>query len=263
VKEIRLSYDLMVFDAKVAPHDRKAFMAWHDKQLELQGSDGCNDPELPTPALRSWFREIIEVYRPMNGPLASGDLDDPKVTDYCLGRSVIYAAFAWSEAKAAHKFVKELAAKHGVGFFDVSSDDGDIWLPTHSGELTKASSATNSKLAIWKRSETTKTAMLAEVYDAICEGRDHPAMAPFDLAALERALKDEFGDYENHVVGSVVCETGSTATASWLVVRCAASMAQSVVAKVVPVAIALDLLVYDPQRRCVWGNKRPPKKKKT
>ncbi len=251
----------MVFDAKVAPHDRKAFMAWHDKQLELQVTDDCNNPQLPTPALQSWFRDIIEVYRPMNGPLASGDSDDPKVTDYGLGRAVIYAAFAWSEAKAAHKFVKELAAKHGVGFFDVSSDDGDIWLPTPSGELTKASSEMNSTLAIWRRSETTKTAMLAEAYNAICEGSDHPAMAPFDLAALERALKDAFGDYENNLVGSVVCETGSTAAANWLVVRCAASMAQSVAAKVVPIALGLDLLVYDPKRQCVWGNKRSPKKK--
>ena len=61
-------------------------------------------------------------------------LDDPKVTDYSLGRSVIYCGFAWSEAEAAHKVVKELAVKHGVGYFDVSAGDGEILFPTASAE---------------------------------------------------------------------------------------------------------------------------------
>jgi hypothetical protein len=29
-----------------------------------------------------------------------------------------------------HKLVNELAAKHGVGFFDVSAQNGDVWFPT-------------------------------------------------------------------------------------------------------------------------------------
>jgi hypothetical protein len=54
-----------------------------------------------------------------------------------LGRSVIYGAFAWSEAEAAHKLARELAAKHQVGFFDVSAEEGDIWFPGSSGTLEK------------------------------------------------------------------------------------------------------------------------------
>lgn len=114
-------------------------------------------------------------------------------------------------------------------------------------------------LAIWKRSEITKTAMLAEAYKAICDGCDHPAMAPFDLSALERVLQDEFGDYRNTADGTIICETGSTVAASWLVVQCAHSMAESVTAKVVAIALGQGLLVYDPQRGAVWGNKRPSK----
>lgn len=116
-------------------------------------------------------------------------------------------------------------------------------------------------LAIWKRSENTKTAMLAEAYTAICKGDDHPAIAPFDLNVLEKALKTEFGDYTNTVEGPIVCETGSSIRANWLIVQCAHSLAVSVLAKVIPIALAQGLLVYDPQRQAVWGNRRPPKKK--
>ena len=66
--------------------------------------------------------------------------------------------------------------------------------------------------AIWRRSERTKTAMLADAYDAICDGSDHPAMAPFELGALERALREQFGDLDA-VDGPIVCEAGGTAAA--------------------------------------------------
>lgn len=119
----------MVFDATVAPRDRTTFFAWCEKQAELQESYGYNNADFPCPELKNWFHEIIKTFPPMNGPLASDDPDDPKATDYSLGRSVIYGAFAWSEAEAAYKHVKELAAKHGVGFFDASGHDGDTWWP--------------------------------------------------------------------------------------------------------------------------------------
>jgi hypothetical protein len=131
-----LSYDLMVFDAAAAPRDRTQFLAWYEKQSEWQESHGYNDPEVPAPVLKKWFREIIKAFPPMNGPLASDDPDNPKVTDYSLGRAVICGAFAWSEAEAAYMHVKELAAKHGVGFFDVSGDDGDIWWPVPEWKLS-------------------------------------------------------------------------------------------------------------------------------
>jgi hypothetical protein len=51
------------------------------------------------------------------------------VTDYSIGRSVIYAAFAWSQAGAAFETMSRLADKHRVGFYDVSSDQGEIRFP--------------------------------------------------------------------------------------------------------------------------------------
>jgi hypothetical protein len=58
--------------------------------------------------LKEWLRAIVKIFPPMNGPLASEDPDDSKVTDYSIGRALIHAAFAWSEAKSAYQLVKEL-----------------------------------------------------------------------------------------------------------------------------------------------------------
>ena|SRR5690349_15729374 len=124
----------MVFDAEKAPRGRDAFQAWYDEQAEMEGFD---DPERTAPRLRKWFMEMIETFPPMNGPLRSEDVDDPKVTDYGIGRSTIYASFAWSQAQSAHEHVTKLAAKHGVGFFNISSDESDLWWPAPGGKLVR------------------------------------------------------------------------------------------------------------------------------
>ncbi|TFI57781.1 hypothetical protein E2493_13205 [Sphingomonas parva] len=124
-----MSYDLMVFDPEAAPREREAFLRWYHEQVQWDEGHSYDDPRVTTPALASWFTEIAEAFPPINGPLASDDYDNPKLTDYSIGRSVIYAAFTWSQVEAAHLAAESLAAKHGVGFFDVSSDQGDIRFP--------------------------------------------------------------------------------------------------------------------------------------
>src|SRR6266446_4847924 len=128
-----MSYDLMVFDPKAPPAGRAGFMAWYRQQTGWQEGHSYNDPEVSTPELRGWFLEIITKYPAMNGPHASDDVDNPKVTDYSVGKSVIYAAFAWSEAKAAFENMFSLAKKHRVGFFDVSAGNGGVWVPESTG----------------------------------------------------------------------------------------------------------------------------------
>jgi hypothetical protein len=117
-----VSYDLAVFDPAIAPRERAAFIDWYRHQTEWSESHGYNNPDVSSASLRAWFQEMIATYPPMNGPLASDDPDDPKVTDYSVGRAIIYAAFAWSEAEHVLKHMKALATQHGVGFVDVSSD---------------------------------------------------------------------------------------------------------------------------------------------
>jgi len=126
-----MSYDLMVFEVTAAPKDRKEFMEWYAQQSEWSEDHSYQDHAVATESLQAWFKEMAELFPPMNGPLASDD-DDPKLTDYCIGQHVIYSAFAWSVAEEAYPTVRELAVKHSVGFFDASAENGEILFPNHS-----------------------------------------------------------------------------------------------------------------------------------
>ena len=123
-----MSYDLMVFDAEAAPGARQPFLTWFEQQTEWSEDHGYDDPAVSSPRLRAWFLEMIQRFPAMNGPYASDDVDDPSVTDYSVGRSVIYISFAWSEAEKAYEATSSLARRHGLGFFDVSGE-GTVWIP--------------------------------------------------------------------------------------------------------------------------------------
>ena len=131
-----MSYDLMVFDPAAAPADRESFMQWFEAQTEWSEDHDYDDASVTTHALRAWFLELLETFPAMNGPHAPEDddvEDESSLTDYSVGQKVIYGAFAWSKAEQAHEAVFELAKKHRLGFFDVSADDGAVWLPDGEG----------------------------------------------------------------------------------------------------------------------------------
>lgn len=99
--------------------------------------------------------------------------------------------------------------------------------------------------------------MLAEVYAAICEDRDHPAMATFDLKRVERDLEKEFSGDQ-----AVAWNSDSSANATWIFLHCGFSAANEVAQRIAAIVVKHDyLLLYDPQRICVWGNRRPPLRK--
>ena len=134
-----MSYDLMVFEKTAAPKNRKDFMEWYENQTEWSEDHGYDDPAVSSKDLQAWFMEIKKTFPPMNGPYAPSDEefdnmeDDSYVTDYSIGKDVIYAAFAWSLADEAYETVKKLAKEYAVGFFDVSSDEGEIIFPDGEG----------------------------------------------------------------------------------------------------------------------------------
>src|ERR1700692_1696423 len=125
-----MTFDLAVFEATAIPPDRAGFLAWFARQAESPEEHGYNNPDVCSPALRNWFDEMRQSYPPTNGPFATDDYDNPKVTDYGVGRDMIYAAFAWSEVETAHDTALQLARRHRVGFYYVSADDGEVWMPT-------------------------------------------------------------------------------------------------------------------------------------
>lgn len=111
-------------------------MAWFKKQTEWNEEHDYESISVSSSALQNWFMEMKDTFPPMNGDYAP-DVDvidedenlESHVTDYAIGREIIYAAFAWSVADEAYELMRKLAQKHDVGFFDVSSDNGDIILP--------------------------------------------------------------------------------------------------------------------------------------
>lgn len=128
-----MSYDLMVFEKTKAPETKKEFMEWYEQQVEWDEDHDYMSPDVTSPALRSWFMEMKDTFPPMDGEYAPDfDLLDENqethLTDYSIGKDVIYAAFAWSAADEAYSQMRFLAKKHDVGFFDASGD-GSILLP--------------------------------------------------------------------------------------------------------------------------------------
>lgn len=125
-----MSYDLGVFEPSAAPTDPEEFATWFEAQTEWDEPHGYDNPVVASPALRAWFMDMHREFPPLNGPFArSGNEDDPRTADYSVGRTLIYVGFSWSQARAAYAACYRLAAKHRVGFLDVSGDDGGVWFP--------------------------------------------------------------------------------------------------------------------------------------
>lgn len=128
-----MSYDLMVFEKAKAPATKKEFIAWYEKQTEWSEDHDYKTISVTSPALQNWFMEMKETFPPMNGEyapapdlLAEDESLESHLVDYCIGRDVIYAAFAWSVAEEAYELMRRLAQKHNVGFYGVSEDDNII-----------------------------------------------------------------------------------------------------------------------------------------
>ena len=145
-----MSYNLMVFNKDSAPKTRAVFMNWYDEQVKWSENHDYNDPSISSTELRNWFMEMIKIFPVMNGPFASEDDDDLHVSDYSVGRDVIYVGFAWSVSEQAYETMLKLAEKHGVGFFDVNGNNGNILFPDN-GKLKPIDESKNkSWWKFWK-----------------------------------------------------------------------------------------------------------------
>jgi hypothetical protein len=127
-----VSYDLMVFEPEAAPKDHDAFMEWC-VNLTKWNDGRYDDPARTSARLRAWVQEMRRMFPDMNTPEAEIHLqdDDGVLADYTIGRQFVYAGFAWSKAVAAAGEAERLAKLHGVGFFDVSSNGEEVWLPAN------------------------------------------------------------------------------------------------------------------------------------
>jgi hypothetical protein len=139
-----MSYDLAVFDVEVAPRDVDAFYRWFEEQAARDGSGelgpGSGEQGVASPRLASWLAEMTREFPSMSDSLTA---DEARAGDYSIGPALIYVAFGWSQADRAARRAVGLAAKHGVGFFDVSGDGEPIW----SGDALRLKSAELAEVA--------------------------------------------------------------------------------------------------------------------
>lgn len=127
----------MVFMPESAPPTRETFMAWYEKLVEWSEGHDYDDPANTSPKLVAWYRDMIAEFPAMNGPDGVSD-DHPAlisghVTGYTCARDAIYVDFRWNLATEAYSQTLSCAAVHHLGFFDVSADDGAVWLPGANG----------------------------------------------------------------------------------------------------------------------------------
>lgn len=120
-------------------------------------------------------------------------------------------------------------------------------------------------LVVWKRSKRSKTAMLKECFENIMEEKDHNAMDFFDEESFYIDMETEFGKKETQYFGKEIddCpflfETGKGEFGNWIIFNLVWSNYQETTNKIVAIAVKNGIMVYDPQRECVYGNERPKK----
>jgi len=128
----------MVFAPEAAPRKRPAFLDWYEAQTEWPEAHGYDEPGLALPALQAFYAELSQDFPPV--PADAGDNVETGA-DYTIARELIYISFLdWDKIDQAHETVYRLAAKHALGFFDVSSDIAEVWLPDNKDGLRVAHS---------------------------------------------------------------------------------------------------------------------------
>jgi hypothetical protein len=128
-----MSYDLAVFDPREELRDRSAFLTWFDGRTSWSEGLDYFAPGNATPALQAWYREMVGIFPPLNGPDRPTNMELCRA-DYGIGPDLIYVGFTKTAGGLAYDTMFRLAAKHRVGFFDVSGNAA-VWFPKADGRL--------------------------------------------------------------------------------------------------------------------------------
>ena len=145
-----MSYDLMVFEPDSSFEQRDRFAAWYQAQTKWGEGHDYNSIEKTTPKLQAWLLDSMQQFPSTNSPSASIADESEFDTEYSIGSKLIYCCYAWPHADAAYQCAFSLAEKHRVGFYDTSSDTGQVWMPNTKGKLSLIhSSEPNQRQKFW------------------------------------------------------------------------------------------------------------------
>ena len=128
-----MSYDILIFEPGAVADE--GFPQWWDRVSRWEEPHRYDSLERATPAIRSFYRDLISAFPPFNGPDALTD-DEAEarlaqgfpVTEYTVGGDFVYVGVSWSAADALVTTVGELAWTHRLAVAYVS-DEGVIVRP--------------------------------------------------------------------------------------------------------------------------------------
>ena len=128
-----MSYDLLIFEPDSATDED--FPQWWDRVSRWEEPHHYDSIERATPAIRAFYRDLIRIFPPFNGPDAlSDDEVDARlaqglpVADYTIGADYIYISVGWSDANALVKIVGQMAWTQRLAVAYVS-EDSSIFRP--------------------------------------------------------------------------------------------------------------------------------------
>ena len=121
----------MIFEpAAVSDED---FPQWWERVSRWEEPRDYDTTEGSTPAIRSFFRDLIRAFPPLNGPdaLSEEELEEREaeglpVADYTIGADYIYIGVGWSDADALVKIVGQMAWTHRLAVAYVSDDSSIV-----------------------------------------------------------------------------------------------------------------------------------------
>ena len=128
-----MSYDILIFEPDVVTDED--FPRWWEQVSRWEEPHEYDTTTGSTPAIRSFYRDLIRVFPPFNGPyaLTEEELDAREaeglpVADYTIGTDFIFISVGWSDANALVKIVGQMAwtLRLAVAYI---SEDGSIFRP--------------------------------------------------------------------------------------------------------------------------------------
>ena len=129
-----MSYDILIFEPDVVtdedfPQWWEQVVSQWDEPRDFSTIDGS------TPAIRSFYRDIIRTFPPINGPDAlteeereEREAEGLPVADYTIGADFIYVSVGWSDADTLVKIAGQMAWTQRLAVAYVS-EGGSIFRP--------------------------------------------------------------------------------------------------------------------------------------
>ena len=131
-----MSFDLMVFDADIAPKDKKGFREWFEQEAGEQGPESSDLPEIcKNDAFRAFYEQMAEVFTPFNGPDAvhlpenASQLRILRTGEYSFRRHSAYMCFGWPAQDFARAACSTFSKELGLGFYMLSTRYPQVRFP--------------------------------------------------------------------------------------------------------------------------------------